>query len=57
MVLPREGLRDEQREYERALAVDLDRLRVLADLAPGDGLVGPRAGVRTVELVGRVQEH
>ena len=57
MVLPRERLRHEQGEDEGGLAVDLDRLGVLADLAPGDGLVGPRAGVGAVELVGRVQEH
>ena len=54
---PGEGLRHEEREDEADLGVDLDGRGVLPDLAPGDGLVRPRAGVRAVELTGSVHEN
>ncbi|GIX63458.1 actin, putative [Babesia caballi] len=48
---------DEQREDQRDVGVHLDGVRVGLDLAPGDGLVRVRAGVRAVVLLRRRDVH
>lgn len=52
----RERPRHHQWEHHRRLAVHLDWFRVQPDFAPRDGFVGPRAAVRPVVLLPRVDE-
>lgn len=52
-----ERLRDENRERNRCVDVTLDRFRIHGDFTPGHGFVRTRAGIATVELLRRVDEH
>ncbi len=52
-----ECLRDQEREDERGLAIDLHRARVQTNLGPREGLVGLGARVRAIERLTGVDKH